>query len=561
MSELRNYQAEAVESIFSEWSENDSTLCVMPTGTGKTVMFSDVIHKITPARSLVLVHREELVWQAVKKIEALGIETSVEMASLRASSSTLHRTQVVVSTVQTQCAGKNGARMTRFDPMDFGLVVCDEAHHFVSPSFKKVLDYYRTNPRLKVLGCTATPDRADEMALGKVFQSVAYDYEIMDAIHDGWLVPIEQQLVTIEGLDFSQVRTTAGDLNNADLAAVMEAEKNMQGVSSAILEIAKDKRTLVFTATVRQAELMAEILNRHRVGMADWVCGATPKEDRRRKLQEFSCGQTQVMCNCGVLTEGFDEPNIKVVVQARPTKSRCLYSQQIGRGTRPMAGIVDGWDNEIQRKKAIRDSDKPSLLVIDFVGNSGRHKLMTTADILGGKVEDEVMKRALKRAKDSSAPVRMDVLLEEEIEKMRKEAEERRNREASRKAHLIGKAKFSMKTVNPFDALEITPARTRNWDTGKTLTEKQRGLLLRQGINPEGMPYAQSKQLLNELFRRWHGNLCTAKQATLLKKHGYSTHDLKMKDASALIDALARNGWRRPPEPLGEASASPDRAL
>ena len=100
--------------------------------------------------------------------------------------------------------------MSKFDPQRFGVLIIDEAHHATSPSYRRVIDYYRTNPALKVLGVTATPDRADEEALGQVFQSVAFDYEVLDAIHDGWLVPIEQQMVHVEGLDYSSIRTTAG---------------------------------------------------------------------------------------------------------------------------------------------------------------------------------------------------------------------------------------------------------------------------------------------------------------------------------------------------------------
>ena len=127
--------------------------------------------------------------------------------------------------------------MSKFDPQRFGVLIIDEAHHATSPTYRRVIDYYRTNPALKVLGVTATPDRADEEALGQVFQSVAFDYEVLDAIHDGWLVPIEQQMVHVEGLDYSSIRTTAGDLNGGDLAAVLEAEKNLQQMASASVAI------------------------------------------------------------------------------------------------------------------------------------------------------------------------------------------------------------------------------------------------------------------------------------------------------------------------------------
>lgn len=547
MTTLRPYQRTAVASAFTEWQDYDSTLIVMPTGTGKSVVFADIIQRIQPKRALVLAHRAELISQAYRHVERCGLDVDVEMADLWAGEHLWNNKPVVVSTVQTQISGNGGkGRMKRFDPFDFGLIICDEAHHFTAQSFVRVLDYYRQNPDLKILGVTATPDRADEQALGQVFQSVAYDYEILDAINDGWLVPIEQQMVTIDGLDFSAIRTTAGDLNGADLAAVMEAEKNLHGIVSASLGIIGDRRTLVFAVTVRQAELYSEIFNRHKPGMADWVCGKTPKDQRHETFRKFGNGATQILVNVGVATEGYDNPAVEVIVQARPTKSRCLYSQMVGRSTRPLPGIVDPFETAEERRAAIAGSAKPSSLVIDFVGNAGRHKLITTADILGGKVSDEAIERAVAKAKAKGKAVNMAEELDHEERKIREEVEERRRRDAARRARVIGKAQFSTRTINPFDVFQMEPARARGWDAGKALTEKQANLLRKQGMDPSKMSYSQARQVLSELFRRWDGKLCTLKQANVLRKHGYETKELTMADASELIDALAKNNWRRP---------------
>lgn len=544
---LRPYQRAAVAGAFNDWAEHDSTLIVMPTGTGKSVVFADIISRVQPKRVLVLAHRAELIFQAAKHVEKAGLPVAVEMADLYAEDCFWAAKPIIVSTVQTQIAGNGGAgRMARFDPFDFGLVICDEAHHFTASSFTKVLNHYRQNPDLKILGVTATPDRADEQALGQVFQSVAYDYEILDAINDGWLVPIEQQMVTIDGLDFSSIRTTAGDLNGADLAAVMEAEKNLHGIVSASLDIIGDRRTLVFAVTVKQAEMYAEIFNRHKPGMADWVCGKTPKDQRHETFRKFGSGDTQILVNVGVATEGYDNPAVEVIVQARPTKSRCLYSQMVGRATRPLPGIVDRYDTAEERRFAMANSVKPNCLVIDFVGNSGRHKLMTTADILGGRASDEAVERAIAKAKAKGKAVNMADAVEAEERILQEEIEERKKREAARKARIVAKAQFSTRHINPFDVFQLEPARSKGWDNGKSLTEKQMSLLRKHGMEPSEMSYAQGRQVLSEMFRRWGGKLCTIKQAKLLRKHGYETKDLPMAEASKLIDALAKNGWRRP---------------
>ncbi len=538
---LRPYQLAASDAIFKEWQDNDSTLVVMPTGGGKTILFADVIRRVFPKRALVVAHREELIFQARDKIQRVtGLSADVEMGEYRAEGGLFGQASVVVSTIQTQCSGGDGGgRMSKFDPQRFGVLIIDEAHHATSPSYRRVIDYYRTNPALKVLGVTATPDRADEEALGQVFQSVAFDYEVLDAIHDGWLVPIEQQMVHVEGLDYSSVRTTAGDLNGGDLAAVMEAEKNLQQMASASLEIIGSRRALVFTSSVKAAEMTAEIFNRHRAEMAAWVCGKTDRDERRKVLADFAAGKIQVVCNCGVLTEGFDDPGVEVVIMGRPTKSRSLYSQMVGRSTRPLPGVVDGPETADERKAAIAASAKPSCLVVDFVGNAGKHKLVTSADILGGKVSEEALELAMERTLKAGGPVKMAEALDEAEAELQ---EQKRLAEAARRARLVATARFTTQTVDPFDVLHLDPVKARGWDNVKQLTEKQRSLLAKQGINPDNLSFAQGKQLISEIFRRWDGKLCSFKQAKVLRKYGYDT-DVSFKVASAMIDALAKNRW------------------
>lgn len=547
---MRDYQSRAADAVMQAFTESNTALVVMPTGTGKTVLFSEIIRRFHPRRAMVLAHREELIFQAKNKIQSVtGLSVDVEMAAFRAETRNhlLSTPDVIVSTVQTQTAGNAGGRMNNFKPEDFGLLICDEGHHATASSWRRVIEYYRENPLLKVLGVTATPDRADEEALGQVYETVAFDYEILDAIRDGWLVPINQQMVEVHGLDFSTVKTTAGDLNGGDLAAVMEYESNLHGIADPTIEIAGQRRTLVFAASVAHAERLCEIFNRHRIGCAAWVCGKTDKDDRRRILSDFACGAVQYVVNVGVLTEGFDDPGVECIAMARPTKSRSLYAQMAGRATRPLPGVVDGHERDTpeQRCAAILASRKPSCLIIDFVGNAGRHKLMTTADILGGNVSDEVSARAAKMARESGVPVRMDTALEMAEEEIKAEQEKRKQLEEARRARLLAKAKYSAQTVDPFDAFGLTPQRDRGWDVGKQLSEKQTQILLRQGIDPAGMNYAAAKQLLNELFRRWDKKLCTLKQTQLLRKYGY-TGEYTMDEARSMIDAIKAAGWRRP---------------
>lgn len=543
---LRPYQQNTRAAVLKEFEQANSTLVVLPTGCGKTVVAAEIIKAIYPLRAMFIAHRDTLIYQAKKTIEAhANLTCDIEMAHMEAGANLFERASVVISTVQTQIAGGNGnGRMTRFDPNDFGLLIVDEAHHYASPGWKRVLEYYRKNPKLKVLGITATPDRADEEALGQIFDTVAYDYEILDAIHDGWLVPIEQQMVKIEGLDFSQVKITAGDLNGAQLARVMEAEQNLQGVAGASIDIIGQRRAIIFTASVAHAEMTSNILNRHRQGMAAWVCDKTDKVERQKLLKAFAAGTVQVVCNCGILTEGFDDPGVEVCIMARPTKSRSLYAQMIGRTTRALPGVVDGPETPEARKAAIAASAKPSCLVVDFVGNSGKHKLMTSADILGGKVSEEAVERAIKKAQEDGKAIRMDELLDRSEEEIRAEIEKRRIEEEARKAKLVARVKFQTQTISPFEAFDLQPVKERGWDHGKQLSEKQRALLLKQGIDPNSLSFTQARVVIGEIFNRWNNNQCSYRQARILKKHGYGTH-IGRKEASAIIDIIsAQEGWK-----------------
>ena len=197
-----------------------------------------------------------------------------------------------------------------------------------------------------------------------------------------------------------------------------------------------------------------------------------------------------------------------------------------------------------ERRAAITASAKRSCLVVDFVGNAGRHKLITSADILGGKVSEEAMELALARTLKAGGPVNMTEALAE-AEQDLKQREQARLAEAARRAQLVATARFTTQAVDPFDVLSLGPVKARGRDDVRQLTEKQRSLLAKQGINPDNVTFSQGKELVAEIFRRWDGKLCSFKQAKVLRKYGYSA-EVSFAEASATIDALAKNGWVRP---------------
>lgn len=543
----RSYQNIAADGVFAQWQSHASTLVVMATGLGKTVLAAMVAKRIPRGRVMFLAHREELVWQAARTLgKVLEEEPQIEMAEHYAHQNALILPKCVVATVQSLNSGSGDGRLARFNPRDFGCLIIDESHHGTARSYVSVIEHFKKNPQLRIMGITATPDRADEMALGKIFDSVAYTYDIADGIADGWLTSIEVNTVVVDGLDLSSVRTTAGDLNGADLARVMEYEENLHRVAHPTYEIAKGRKTLVFAASVDQAERLAEILNRHRAGCAKFISGKTPKDERREILRDYKANRFQFLCNCAIATEGFDEPGIQVVAMARPTKSRSLYAQMIGRATRPLPGIVDLYDDAEDRRMAIAESGKTHAEIIDFVGNSGKHKLICAADILGGKFDDDVVQRAAAKIREKGMNADAAAALKEAQAELFAERQRAAEEEAGRRLQLRVNAQYSTSKEDPFDVLAIQPQRDMGWDTGRQITDKMRSLLEKQGIeNVDELGYSAAKQIIGEIARRWNENQCSFKQAKLLAKHGLPTNATR-DQAREWIDAIAQNGWKLP---------------
>lgn len=532
--QARPYQAEAINCTVAAWENHQSVLIVCPTGTGKSFIFSDLVRRNHPKRSLILANRGELLFQAARHVQRTGLDTSIEKAELQAGTGFWNKTPVVVASVQTLIS-KDGlvTRMHKFDPKEFGLIVCDEADLFVAPSFRSILNYFKHgNPQIKIFGCTATPDRSDEVGLKEVFEHCAYRYEVVDAINDGWLVPIFPLGLQVEGLDFSRVRTTAGDLNSADLARVMESEKPLYGIAQGTLEAVYGleanqlhdietenwqhfllehefvpRSALVFTVSVKHAEMLSNIFNRVVPGSAQWVSGKTPENDRAGINDRFKTGALSILVNCGTHTTGFDAPRAEIIVP-KPTKSRRLFAQMCGRGFRPSesngASIVDRYDTAEERKIAIAHSRKPRAIVLDFHGISGKHKLITPFDILGGKHSPEVVALAIKRAREKNRPVNMtEEMIAAETE-LTQRIEQARLDEAQRKTGIFLKARFKVTTHSLFDNNRRGKMRMQERVT-KTVSEGMANMLKRMGVvDPYSMPYPKALQMVRDQFARWN---------------------------------------------------------
>ena len=312
--ELRPYQQEACERIEREWeSGNRRTLLVQATGTGKTIVMSELCRRVAArgGRTLILAHRGELLDQAADKISKM---TGLACAREQAESTSIGTwNSVTVGSVQTLTQDR---RLHAFRPDRFSHVFVDEAHHAVSSTYRKVLDYF---DQTRMLGVTATADRADRRDLGEVFDSMAFEYGMADAIHDGWLCPIEAQMVPLK-LDISHVSIQSGDYAAGQLGDALEPY--LDAIADEMMQTCSDRKTVVFLPLVRTAQLFAEKLNARGLAACE-VDGQSP--DRAEILADFAGNRYKVLCNSMLLTEGWDCPDVDCIVVLRPTKSRSLY--------------------------------------------------------------------------------------------------------------------------------------------------------------------------------------------------------------------------------------------
>lgn len=366
MLDLREYQEKALAAVDQAEREGvKRPLVVHPTGTGKTVTFSHVVNRRAHlGRSLVIVHREELAEQAADKIRRTA--PHLNPGIVKAERNEVDR-DVVIASVQT---AHRDARMRELG--QFATVIVDEAHHAPAPTWTKLLTGLGSfSPHGPLtIGFTATPER-DGKSLG-VWEKVVSYMSIREAIYGGWLCPILPAVVVETNMDLDRVRKSGGDYSEGDLGHALEESGAIAQMADAYKAEAADRKGVAFLPTVKTSAMLAEAL-RARGIPAEHLDGTTPADERRAILRRLKTGETQVVTNCGVLTEGFDEPSISCVMVGRPTKFHGLYVQMVGRGTRLCVG-------------------KDDLLVIDVVGASARHELVGLVD-LGLELDDPRNKR------------------------------------------------------------------------------------------------------------------------------------------------------------------------
>lgn len=516
--QMRPYQQAAREAIHAEWNDGRRrTLLVLPTGTGKTIVFAAVTEDQvrSGSRVLVLAHRGELLEQAADKIKrSTGLASAVEKAEQTCLDSWC---RVVVGSVQSL---QRPARLEQFPADYFGTIIIDEAHHAITDGYQRVLEHF---PEANVLGVTATPDRGDMRNLGEVFDSLAYEYKLTQAIREGYLCPILAQTIPLQ-LDISQVTLSGGDFAVGGLGTALDPY--LEQIASEMQTACAGRKTVVFLPLIKTSQKFRDILNSKGFRAAA-VNGQS--EDRAEILSDFSNGKYNVLCNSMLLTEGWDCPSVDCIVVLRPTKVRSLYSQMVGRGTRLSP-----------------ETGKKDLLLLDFLWLTERHELCRPADIICEN--REVSRKMTENLAQAGCPEDIEQAAEQasaDVVAQREEALAKQLAEMRRrKKKLVDPLQYEM-SIQAEDLTGYVPS--FGWEMGPP-SEKQTAALEKFGILPDAVESAgKAQMLLDRLNKRRGAGLTTPKQIRCLEKYGFQhVGTWQFSDAKYMIDRIAANGWRVP---------------
>ena len=514
--ELRPYQAEAMEAVLSQWGEGiRCLLLVLPTGCGKTVVFAKITEECVRngKRVLILAHRGELLEQASDKIEKVsGLKSAIEKADETCIGSWY---RITVGSVQSLSREK---RLSGFPHDYFDTIIIDEAHHAVSESYTRILKHFSS---AEVLGVTATPDRGDMKNMGKVFQSLAYEYTLPKAIREGYLCPIKAVTIPLE-IDFSGVSVQAGDFKVSDIDTALDPY--LYRIAEEMKNYCHNRKTVVFLPLVKTSQKFSEILNQNGFNSVE-VNGEST--NRTEILEDFANGKYNVLCNSMLLTEGWDCPSVDCVIVLRPTKVRSLYSQMVGRGTRLCEG-------------------KSELLLLDFLWHTERHELCRPAHLIAEN--DEVARKMTEKIAEAGCPIDIEEAeksASEDIVSQREEALAKQLSEMKkRKRKLVDPLQFEL-SIQAEDLCSYVPS--FGWEMSPP-TDKQREKLEKLGIFPDEIDNAgKAKMILDRLEKRRVEGLATPKQIRRLEIYGFNhVGQWTFEQATSMISRIASNGWKVP---------------
>ena len=339
--ELKEHQKAALKAL-EQMRDNSETIALLyhATGTGKTTT-AVLDAKRCGGRVLFIAHTQELVDQATKRFRELWTNTTVGRYCEVIKQPRAH---VVCGSVQSVAL-----HLDEFKDDEFDYLIVDEAHHAAADTYQKILSYFK--PAF-TLGLTATPERADDKSILEIFKNTAHKLDIQTAVEIGELVPV--RCIRIHtNIDLTKVRFNSVQYNIRDLESKIYVPERNRLIVDTWMQYVRDKRTVVFCASVKHAQQIADLFREQGIKSAA-VSGSMKQSERREFQEKFVNRDIQVLCACDLLNEGWDCPEIEVLFMARPTMSKVLYTQQLGRGMRLYEG-------------------KESLMVFDFVDNASQY--------------------------------------------------------------------------------------------------------------------------------------------------------------------------------------------
>ena len=547
---LRDYQQAARAAVTQGWLAYSRQLLDMATGTGKTsicsIMALDRWTK-NKGRTLVLENRDALVRQTAKRLsDETGLEVDIEMAGEHASPFT----PIVVASVQTLC---RTGRLTGFADNHFQQVIGDEAHHSIAKSWAKVFNYFHYGaeslaedwkkpvdgsyqPKCDVLGVTATPEISGKRTLGEFYQSIAFRYQLLEAVKDGWLVApsaiMEPLKVNFKGL--RATRTSHGsDYNPTEVADRLIPI--IEELAARMAFHGRQRKGMAFMPSVKTASLLADALQRHGLKSV-FVSGECLDRDEKTEVfvqhNAAETGQGIMLCTAALYTEGFDVPDVDFVFPGI-TKSRSYFRQKVGRATRPLKGCVNGLDTPEERRAAIAMSAKPVFYIYDPFCKCDEIELCDAYDLVtdnpqikermkdGGEISEDALEKAEKEERDFI----------KSLEKEAKKHAAKAARTVDPIAWAVSLGDAAIRSYTPTESWESHPA-----SVGQLDFIRSKGMAI-EGIKTKGM----ASRIIARLNARFAMKLATPKQLHLMRTLGLDEQTcavLTITEATATIDRM-----------------------
>lgn len=505
----RPYQLEAIDAILSIKEQKITRqLVILPTGTGKTILFGELTKQLN-TRTIIIAHREQLVKQAAEKIHLVWPEA--EIGICMGEKNDLD-SQIVIASIQS---ASRAPRIQQLKEQGFSLCVVDEAHHAPSESYKhllKQLGFLEDNADKLLVGVTATPQR-QAGGLGNIFQQVAFERSISTMIKGGYLCDLKGYRI-LTPTNLNGIKTLQGDFVESELAEICNSQARNELIAESFMKHCPKRKAIAFCCDVQHSIDLAKTFNRHNI-KASAIYGAMPEDEKDRILKDFSEGKIQILTNCHLLTEGYDQPDISAVIMCRPTRSQPLYTQCIGRGTR-------------------LHTTKTDCLVLDFADNY--HDIESIA----------TLEKTINLTQTNKEPENKEAI---SIKKERLSRKVYIGKGFVGDFELLDRSRYAWIAVKEHWLLQLSPT-TALW-----LKQSEKGftphLQTEKKLTPltsRPIPLDYAMGLAEDWLRRnkdfeewssrgaqWRGDHPSEKQAAILKKMGYDPKQFDKGQASQLI--------------------------